>query len=76
MFAVPGAGYAGCTPAMMTRSNTDECVTTVNGAIVQFNVKLATTLVELESKLPGAKLIYLNPSLGYSSGIIICFDSC
>ncbi|KAK9057868.1 hypothetical protein SSX86_022707 [Deinandra increscens subsp. villosa] len=63
---ISGAGYSGCAPAMMTRYETNGCVDAVNGAVVQFNAKLTTALVDLESKLTGAKFVYINPSLGYS----------
>ncbi|GKC11996.1 hypothetical protein Tco_1008778 [Tanacetum coccineum] len=54
---------------MMTRYNTNVCVDAINGAVVQFNAKLVAALGELESKLTGAKFIYMNPSLGYSTAI-------
>ncbi|GJU18969.1 hypothetical protein Tco_1146935 [Tanacetum coccineum] len=67
-FGIPGSSYSGCAPEMMTRYNTNVCVDAINGAVVQFNAKLVAALGELESKLTGAKFIYMNPSLGYSTG--------
>ncbi|CAH1424197.1 unnamed protein product [Lactuca virosa] len=66
-FGIPGAGYIGCTPAMMKRFNTNTCVDAVNGAIIQFNAKLVTALGDLESKLSGSKFIFIDPPRGYSS---------
>ncbi|GJT10093.1 GDSL esterase/lipase-like protein [Tanacetum coccineum] len=59
--------YSGCAPEMMTRYNTNVCVDAINGAVVQFNAKLVAALGELESKLTGAKFIYMNPSLANST---------
>lgn len=53
---------------MMTRYDTDVCVDAINGAVVQFNAKLVAALAELESNLTGAKFVYIEPSLGYSTG--------
>ncbi|CAI9269905.1 unnamed protein product [Lactuca saligna] len=67
-FGIAGAGYIGCTPAMMNRFNTNKCVDAVNGAIIQFNTRLVTAIGELESKLSDSKFIFIDPPRGYSSG--------
>ncbi|KAI3829467.1 hypothetical protein L1987_03592 [Smallanthus sonchifolius] len=75
-FGISGAAYSGCTPAMMARYGTTECVDEVNGAVVQFNARLTTALVDLESKLPGAKFVYIDPPLGYSPDFNITDKPC
>ncbi|KAF5821028.1 putative triacylglycerol lipase [Helianthus annuus] len=75
-FAVSGAGYAGCAPAMMARYETNVCVDAVNYAVVQFNARLTAALVDLESKLPGAKFIYMEPPLGYSNDFNVTDQPC
>lgn len=76
MFVVSGAGYSGCAPAMMARYNSDVCVDAVNGAVVEFNSKLVTVLGDLESTLSGAKFVYINPPLGYSSDFTVMDKPC
>ncbi|KAI3740281.1 hypothetical protein L2E82_30707 [Cichorium intybus] len=66
-FGISGVGYIGCAPALMARFKTNTCVDAANGAVIQFNAKLVSTLGDLESKLSGAKFIFLDPPLGYSS---------
>lgn len=66
-FGISGVGYLGCTPSMMARFKSNACVDAVNGAVIQFNAKLVASLGDLESKLSGAKFIYIGPPLGYSS---------
>ncbi|KAD3338031.1 hypothetical protein E3N88_33552 [Mikania micrantha] len=75
-FAISGAGYSGCAPAMMARYETDVCVDEVNGAVVQFNAGLTSALVELESKLSGAKFVYIEPPLGYSADFNVTDKPC
>ncbi|GJT08153.1 GDSL esterase/lipase-like protein [Tanacetum coccineum] len=75
-FGIPGSSYSGCAPEMMTRYNTNVCVDAINGAVVQFNAKLVAALGELESKLTGAKFIYMNPSLGYSTDFNVTDKPC
>ncbi|KAL7615578.1 hypothetical protein Lser_V15G04106 [Lactuca serriola] len=75
-FGIHGAGYIGCTPAMMKRFNTNICVDAVNGAIIQFNTKLVTALGDLESKLSGSKFIFIDPPQGYSSDFNVTDKPC
>ncbi|CAH1440341.1 unnamed protein product [Lactuca virosa] len=75
-FGIHGAGYIGCTPAMMKRFNTNTCVDAVNGAIIQFNAKLVTALGDLESKLSGSKFIFIDPPLGYSNDFNVTDKPC
>ncbi|GJU57361.1 GDSL esterase/lipase-like protein [Tanacetum coccineum] len=76
-FGIPGSSYSGCALRDgWTRYNTNVCVDAINGAVVQFNAKLVAALGELESKLTGAKFIYMNPSLGYSTDFNVTDKPC
>ncbi|KAI3740236.1 hypothetical protein L2E82_30661 [Cichorium intybus] len=75
-FGISGVGYIGCTPAMMARFKTNTCVDAVNAAVIQFNTKLAYSLGDLESNLSGAKFIFINQPLGYSSGFNVTDIPC
>ncbi|XP_076916810.1 GDSL esterase/lipase At5g45670-like [Bidens hawaiensis] len=75
-FAVSGAGYSGCAPAIMARYETNVCVDEVNVAVVQFNARLTAALVDLGSKLCEAKFIYIDPPLGYSTDFNVTDQPC
>ncbi|PWA81946.1 SGNH hydrolase-type esterase domain-containing protein [Artemisia annua] len=75
-FGISGSSYSGCAPEMMTRYDSDVCVDAINGAVVQFNAKLVAALAELKSNLTGAKFVYIEPSLGYSTDFNVTDKPC
>ena len=59
-FAIAGLGAMGCIPSILAQSPTGKCSDSVNALVQPFNANVKTMINNLNTKLPGAKFIYID----------------